>query len=330
MRRSLPFHFAAPLALLVIVVGCSSSDQRENKSRFISIGTGGVTGVYYPAGGAICRMVNKHSDTHGIRCNVESTGGSVYNTNSLAAGELDAGIAQADVTYKAVHGEEPFKEKITKLRSLFALHPESVSLVVREDTHITALDDLHGKRINVGNPGSGNARTAGELLKSCGIAKSDLDLWGGLKAAEMPDAIRDRKLDGYFYVVGHPTANIKDSATSTEIRLVPLTGGCVDEHIDQHSYLVKTTIPGGMYSGVDKPVATFGVKASLITTSDLPDHSAYELVKSVFENLEAFRGLHPAFALLTHENMLEGLTVPFHPGAEKYYREQGWLPTPAR
>ncbi len=311
--------------ILLVLAACSPADNEETNTRFVTIGTGGVTGVYYPAGGAICRMVNKNRDRHGIRCNVEATGGSVYNTNSLMAGELSAGIAQADVTYKAINGQPPFKSKIAKLRGLLALHSESVSLVARQDAGIKKLAYIRGKRINIGNPGSGNARTAGELLASCNIAKEALALAGGLKAAEMPDAIRDRKLDGYFYVVGHPTANIKDSATSTPINLVSLTGGCIDAHVDQSPYLVKTTIPGGLYRGTMEPVPTFGVKATLVATTDMPDTTTYELVRSVIENLKDFKELHPAFTILTPKGMVEGMTVPLHPGAKKYFQEKGLL-----
>ena len=202
--------------LAFILTSCSKSDQ-QSPNRFVTIGTGGVTGVYYPAGGAICRMVNKNRAQHNIRCNVESTGGSVHNTNALAAGELDVGIVQADVTHKAAHGQDPFAKKIKKLRALIALHPESVTLVARRDAGIDSLDKIRGKRVNIGNPGSGNARTASELLKQCGITISALALAGRMKAAEMPDALRDNKLDAYFYVVGHPTANIKDVATGTPV-----------------------------------------------------------------------------------------------------------------
>ncbi|MBF0455248.1 MAG: TAXI family TRAP transporter solute-binding subunit [Magnetococcales bacterium] len=319
-RRSLLLiSFASLLA-----ISCSGS-QEEGKNTFVSVGTGGVTGVYYPAGGAICRLVNQNRKDHGIRCSVESTGGSVYNTNSIAGGELDIGIAQADVADKAWKGQEPFKEKMPDLRSLFALHPESVSLVVRRESAITTLRGMRGKRINLGNPGSGNARTSEELLKACDIALSDLAQVGRLKAAEMPDALRDDKLDGYFYVVGHPTANIKDIATTTPVDLVPVTGNCVDQLIAERPYFVKTEIPAGIYQGIDSPVPTYGVRATLVTSTDLPEKTAYQIVKSVFGNLDEFKTLHPALNNLNPKSMLSGLSAPIHPGALRYYKEMGWL-----
>jgi uncharacterized protein len=312
------------LGLMALLAASCSQAPEKQKTNFVSVGTGGVTGVYYPTGGAICRFVNQGRKEHGIRCSVESTGGSVYNTNSIAGGELDIGIAQADVAYKAWNGEAPFENKITKLRSLFAMHPESVSLVVRKDANIKNVDGMRGKRINLGNPGSGNARTSSELLEACGIAVSDLTLAGRLKAVEMPDALRDNKLDGYFYVVGHPTANIKDVATSTPVDLVHLTGDCIDKLVGEQEYYVRTQIPAGMYNGVDTATQTYGVKATLVTSTDLADDTAYTMVKSVFDNLDKFKSLHPALNNLTPESMLEGLTAPIHAGAMKYYKEKGW------
>ncbi|MEG3641592.1 TAXI family TRAP transporter solute-binding subunit [Magnetococcus sp. PR-3] len=310
---------AATTAALVVGAGSASA------ATFIKIGTGGVTGVYYPSGVNICRMVNKTRGDHGIRCDAASTGGSVYNTNAMANKQMDIGVVQSDVGYKAWHGEKPFDRKITELRSLFSLHPESVTLTVRKDSGINSLSDIRGKRINIGNPGSGQARTAGELLKVCGINKDDLALAGTLKASEMPDAVRDNKQDGYFYVVGHPTANIKDIAVSTPIKIVPLTDKCVKDLVAKNAYFVESAIPAGLYTGVDSPVPSYGVKATILTTSNLSNEAAYNTVKAVFENLNKFKTLHPAFQILEPKQMLEGLTAPLHPGAVKFYKEAGLM-----
>ncbi|MBF0401437.1 MAG: TAXI family TRAP transporter solute-binding subunit [Magnetococcales bacterium] len=319
-----PFKRLVLVALLATLFSCSPPDQSVLE-RFITIGTGSMTGIYYPTGAAICRIINKDYLKHGVRCSVESTGGSIYNANALSNGDLSMGIAQADVTYKAAHGQKPFSKPLTNLRALFALHPESVTLVAMQEAKIKQLNDLRGKRVNIGDPGSGNARTATELLAACGIPLSELALEGRMKAVEMPDALRDHKLDAYFYVVGHPTANIKDISTGTPINLVPLTDPCVDRLLAKNSFFVKTTIPGGMYEGINDSVDTYGVKASLITSAELSEESAYRVVKAVFDNLDGFKALHPAFQLLTAKNMREGLSLPFHPGALRYFREQGWI-----
>lgn len=281
--------------------------------------------MYYPTGGAICRMLNKTKESHKIRCNVEATGGSVYNVNALSAKELDLGIAQSDVVFKAWNGEAPFKKKVSNLRSVFSIHPEAVTLVSRKDASIRKLMDLKGKKINVGNPGSGQRRSVRELFGACKIQEKDLALVGALKAAEMPDALRDKKLDAYFYTVGHPTANIQDIATSIDIQITPLTGRCVDKLVESRPYYVKSMVPGGLYRGVRNAVPTIGLKATLMANKDVSENVIYNLVKSVFDNLKDFQELHPAYKNLTQKTMLEGLVPPFHPGAEKYFREKGLL-----
>ncbi|MBF0588162.1 MAG: TAXI family TRAP transporter solute-binding subunit [Magnetococcales bacterium] len=306
-----------------LLSACSPNSDRSQE-RFITVGTGGVTGVYYPTGGAICRMVKKNRAQHNIRCNVESTGGSIYNINTLGAGELSLGVAQADTAFKAWHGHPPFNNKQEKLRAVAALHPEIVSLVTRASANIKTLADVRGKRINTGNPGSGSERTASELFRVCGISKDDLAHEGRLKAAEMPDALRDGKLDGYFYVVGHPTANIKDAASSAPSHLVPLNTPCVAHMVAEHEYYVAADIPGGLYKGIDQATPSFGVKALLVTTTEAPEDVIYNVAKALFENIDDFRNLHPALRQLTAESMREGVTVPFHSGVEKYFRERNW------
>ncbi len=304
--------------LLTLVIG----GVAQAKS-FITIGTGGVTGVYYPTGGAICRMVNANQKSHGIRCSVEATGGSEYNVNMMNRGDMDLAMVQSDVGSKAWQGEVPFAKKMENLRSVLSIHPESMALVARKDANIGKLDDVRGKRVNIGNPGSGQHRSTLELLSACGVRKEDLKLAGTLKAVEMPDALRDNKLDAYFYMVGHPTANIKDIATSLPITLVPLQGSCIDRLVARRSYYVKAKIPAGLYRGVDRDVPTFGLKATLLTTTQTSNDVVYQVVRSVMENLEKFKQLHPAYRGLTAKNMTEGLTAPLHPGAKKYFKERG-------
>jgi len=192
-------------------------------AEFISIGTGGVTGTYYPTGGAICRQVNKMKKETNIRCSVESTGGSVYNINTIKNGELDFGIAQSDTVYQAAKGIGKYDgKKVTKLKSVMAIYPELLALVTRKDANINSIMDVKEKRINLGNPGSGNEATAMTLFDANNIKKSDLKFAGALKAAEMPDALRDNKIDGYFYMIGHPNANITDATNSVDTKIVSL------------------------------------------------------------------------------------------------------------
>ncbi len=295
-------------------------------AEFITIGTGGVTGTYYPTGGAICRLVNQYKKETKIRCSVESTGGSIYNVNTIKNGELDFGIAQSDIVYQASKGIGKYQgNPVKKLKSVMAIYPELLTLVSRKDANINSLLDVKGKRINLGNPGSGNEATALDLFKVSDIKKEDLAFAGALKASEMPDALRDNKIDGYFYMVGHPTANIKDATNSVDVKIVPLSGDNVDKLIKTHPYFAKANVPGGMYKGNDADIPTFGVKAVLITSDNVSEKAVYTVVKAILENFDTFKKLHPAYSNITKESLLDGLSAPLHEGAKKYFKEAGIL-----
>ncbi|KAB7886682.1 TAXI family TRAP transporter solute-binding subunit [Poseidonibacter ostreae] len=295
-------------------------------AEFVTIGTGGVTGTYYPTGGAICRLVNKYKKETKIRCSVESTGGSVYNINTIKNGELDFGIAQSDVVYQASNGTGKFEGKtVKKLKSVMAIYPELLTLVTRKDANINGIADVKGKRINLGNPGSGNEATALTLFDASGIKKDDLSFAGALKASEMPDALRDNKIDGYFYMVGHPTANIKDASNSVDVQITPLKGDNIDALIKKYPYFAKADVPAGMYKGNPDAVPTFGVKAVLVTSDDVSEKAVYTTVKAILENFDKFKKLHPAYNNITKESLLDGLSAPLHEGAKKYFKEAGLL-----
>lgn len=298
------------------------------QQTFVTVGTGGVTGVYYAAGGAICRLVNKDRATHGLRCSVESTGGSSYNANAIKGGELDFGMAQSDVQYNAYKGEGAFAETGAndKLRAVFSLHPEPFTVLARPEAGVTTFADFKGKRFNVGNPGSGTRSSIDVLLDAMGWTMADFSLASELKADEHGPALCDGKIDGFFYGVGHPSANIQDPTTTCGAKLIPLTGEAVDGLVDTYPYYAKATIPGGMYNGNPDDVETYGVLATFVVSADTPDDTVYAVTKAVFDNFDEFKALHPAFANLTPEDMItKGVSAPLHPGAAKYYTEQGWL-----
>ncbi len=298
------------------------------QQKFVSIGTGGVTGVYYAAGGAICRLVNKDRADHGIRCSVESTGGSVFNVNTIKAGELDLGVVQSDVGYNAYNGEGQFKDagKFDKLRSVFSLHPEPFTVVTRKEANIKSFDDLKGKRFNVGNPGSGTRASMEQLLGAMERDMSFFSLASELRPDEHGSALCDGKIDGFFYGVGHPSANIQDPTTSCGAQLVSLTGPVIDKLVDDYPYYAKATIPAGLYPNNPQETQSYGVLATFVTSADVPEETVYTVVKAVFENFDDFKRLHPAFGILNKEDMVKnGLSAPLHPGAEKYFKEQGLL-----
>ena len=297
-------------------------------NTFVSIGTGGVTGVYYPTGGAICRLVNKGRKQHGVRCSVESTGGSVYNINTIRAGELDMGIAQSDWQYHAYNGTSKFESqgRFKDLRAVFSVHPEPFTVVARADAGIKNFDDLKGKRVNVGNPGSGQRGTMEVLMGAKGWTMGDFKLASELKSSEQAQALCDNKIDAMVFTVGHPSGSIKEATTTCGSVLVTVDGAAVDKLVADNDYYRTATVPGGMYNGSDSDTQTFGVGATFVTSAKVPDHVIYEVVKAVFENFDDFKKLHPAFGNLKESEMIsDALSAPLHDGAVKYYRERGWM-----
>jgi uncharacterized protein len=321
MNRTFAFT-AAGIALTASMAGAPAFAQQ----KFITVGTGGVTGVYYAVGGSICRLVNKDRAKNNLRCSVESTGGSGYNVNTIKAGELDFGMAQSDVQYQSYKGTGAFKEPFPDMRAVFSVHPEPFTLVARKEAGINGFTDLKGKRVNVGNPGSGTASAMEELLVAMNMKKSDFSLASELKADEHGPALCDNKIDAFFYGVGHPSANIQDPTTACGAKLVPITGAGVDALVKKFPYYANATIPGGMYSGNPQPTKTYGVLATLVTSSKVPADVVYIVTKAVFDNFDEFKKLHPAFAHLDPKTMVaDGLSAPLHEGAARYYREKGWI-----
>lgn len=314
----------AALAASGILFGAGSVSAQE----FITIGTGGVTGVYYPTGGSICRLVNADRKTHGIRCSVESTGGSVFNLNTIRAGELDMGVAQSDWQYHAYNGSSRFEDAGAnrELRAVFSVHPEPFTVVARADAGISKFEDLKGKRVNVGNQGSGQRGTMEVVMEAYGWDMGDFALASELKSAEQSQALCDNSIDAMVFTVGHPSGSIQEATTSCDTVLVDVSGSTINKLIDENSYYRSATIPGGMYRGNDNNTETFGVGATFVTSTAVSEKVVYEVVKAVFENFDDFKRLHPAFANLTKEQMIsDGLSAPLHDGAMKYYKEAGLM-----
>jgi len=298
------------------------------QQNFIAIGTGGVTGVYYPAGGAICRLVNRDRAEHGIRCGVESTGGSVFNINAIRSGELEFGVAQSDMQYHALHGSQQFEETgaFEDLRAVFSLHPEPFTVVARADSGITTFEDLRGKRVNIGNPGSGQRATMDVVLEAMGWTVDDFAQASELPPAEQALALCDNNIDAMVYTVGHPSGAIQEATTACDTVLVNVDSDEIRALVDDRDYYRMAVIPGGMYRGTDSDVTTFGVGATFVTSADVSEDTAYYVTRAIFENLDQFRGLHPALANLEAAEMVgDGLSAPLHAGSERYFREAGLM-----
>lgn len=314
--------YLTKIALVCALVSPAAAEQ------FITIGTGGVTGVYYPTGGAICRLVNKDRKTHGIRCSVESTGGSVYNTRTIRQGELDFGIVQSDVQAAAVAGVGKFADDgaYPGLRAIFSVHPEPIHLMARADSGISTPADLKDKKVNIANPGSGTRVLAETLMQYWGLEKSDFALAAELKSSEQASALCDGKLDATIWAAGLPNGSSQEATSTCDVNIIALTGAPVAKLLADNPAYAKATIPGGMYPGNADDIPSWGPKATFVTSAETEDKVVYALVRAVFGNFASFKKLHPAFARLQETDMIkDGLSAQLHPGAVQYYKERGWM-----
>ncbi len=318
----------AGLVVVFLLLPQCNPQKDQGKTVFVTIGTGGITGVYYPTGGNIAKMINKKSKEYGIRATSEATGGSVFNINAVMAGDLEFGVTQSDRQYQALNGLAEWKEKGPQndLRAVFSIHPEAVTLVAADDAGILTIHDLKGKRVNIGNPGSGQRQNAIDALENAGInVRKDLKA-EGVKAAEAPGLLQDGRIDAFFYTVGHPSGAIKEATSGRrKVRIIPITN--IQRLTSKYPYYVKAVIPINLYPSASNKenIETFGVKATFVTSSKVPDDVVYAITKEVFDHFEMFKTLHPAYEILNKENMLEGMSAPIHPGAIRYYKETGLI-----
>ena len=317
-----------PLAMISLLLYCVSLPLlAQSKTQYLSIGTGGVTGVYYPTGGAICYLANQIKETD-YHCEIKSTPGTIYNIEGIRTGELTLGVLQSDWQYHAYEGSGRYKEigKFSELRSLFSVHAEPFTVLARTDSNINRFEDLKGKRVNIGAPRSGQRATMEMLLNLYKWDKTDFASVLQLTPSEQAKALCDNKVDAIIYVVGHPNSSIKEASGACQTKLVNVSGDKIDLLTEQKSYYQQTLIPGGMYRGSDEDTLTFGVGAVITTTSALSEVVAYQLVKSVFENHNEFIQLHPAFKHLNKQAMVvNSITAPLHKGALRYYKEVGLI-----
>jgi TRAP transporter TAXI family solute receptor len=326
------------LALAVAVGAFSlagtSPAEAKSKKTFISIGTGGPTGVYFVVGQSICRLVHKAAAEgrktgrkHGIRCSAPSTGGSNYNIGQIREGELDFGVAQSDWQFHAYNGSSKYKGKaFKKLRAVFSVHPEPYHIIVGKGSGIKSWADLKGKRFNIGNPGSGQRGTTEVLMDKYGTKKSDFKIATELTSTEQSKALCDGKIDAYGYTVGVPNAGVSMATDGCGARIINLKTSVEKGLVNNNPFYAFATIPKGTYKTTDSDVTTFGVMATFVTSADVPERVVYEVTRAVFENLGDFRKLHPAFKNLDPKLMIKNaLSAPLHSGALKYYKEKGWM-----
>ena len=296
-----------------------------NARQEIMIGAGSITGLYFGVAQHICDLVNRYSSGK-YQCSGRPALGSVFNINAVTGGLLDFGMAQSDRNWQATLGRSDWQDKPTEsLRSVFSLHPETVMLVARRDSGIRRIEDLRGKRVNIGNPGSGQRGNAEDILRLHGF-----DLAKDLVASEWQQheasrAIVAGEIDAFFYTAGNPSDAVQVPATQSELVLIPLNGETILHFVSGKTFYMMTEIPAGTYPGNDQATPTYGVRASLVSSVNTPEELVYDVTRIVFEHLDELRGLHPALRGLTPNIMLASLTAALHPGAERYYKERGWI-----
>jgi TRAP transporter TAXI family solute receptor len=305
----------------LLLAACGGSSSRT----FVSIGTGSQTGVYYPVGGAI-KQLAEQAEGSTLAVSAKASRGSVQNINDVLSGAATFGIAQADRQFQAVNGLRNWEGRPRdELRFVFSLHPEVVTLIAAVDSGIASLQDLKGKRVNLGSPGSGHRGNALAILEAAGI-DPDTDLQAeSLTVGECASMLQDNRIDAYFYTVGHPNGSITEASTGRrKVRFVPITG--MDTLIETSPFYTTTTVPTDLYERAEQgEVESIGMLTTLVTHTDVAEDTVYTLVKAVFENLDLLRQQHPALQGLTREGMLKGAHAPLHPGAERYYQEAGLL-----
>lgn len=326
MKRSCK-RIAAFCSLCLVGIVMAAPLHAQDR-KFVTIGTAGVTGMYYVVGNAICKFMNRDTDKHGYRCTAQASGGSIANLNGIAKGDVDFGTVQSDWQFHALHGSSAFSESgpNKKLRSLFSAHADVVTVLARADAGIAELADLKGKKVNIGNPGSGSRATAEVLLDAIGIAVDDLAFAAELKSAEQSAALCDNKVDAIMFSAGHPVGNIKEATVSCDTVFIQVAGAAVDDLVAKTPYYSKATIPAGLYKGQPETIQSYGPLATLVTSTDTDEEAVYQVVKAVFDNFKRFKALRPTFSDLDEKSMIaNGTIAPLHDGAIRYYKERGWM-----
>lgn len=306
----------ASAAALCLVLAFSGSAFAAKS--FVSIATGGVAGTYYPLGGAIAKAVSTDPD---IQATAETGNASVANVNLITKGEIEVAFVQNDISYWAYNGELMFKEPLKNLRAIASLYPEHVQIILA-DANIKSIADLKGKRVGVGAPGSGTEGDAQAIFGVAGIKYDEMTV-NFLDFAATTSRFKDNQIDAGFVVAGYPTASVMDLATTKDISLLSFDDETMAKLVKEHPYFVPSVVPGGTYSKIDNDVKTPAVMAILITNDKVADDVVYRFTKAMFENIETIHNAHAKGKEINLETALDGLTVPLHPGAAKYFKEKG-------
>ncbi|MCX7341994.1 MAG: TAXI family TRAP transporter solute-binding subunit [Hyphomicrobiales bacterium] len=318
---------AGAAACALLVIGALTASARPSAAQdmtYLSLGTGAVNGVYFPAGRAICRLFNRTAAPLTARCGVESTPGSVYNMTKLRQSELEFAMVQSDTASDAFAGRGPFAGRPEpSLRSVASLHPELITIVARAGSGIGSLDDLRLKRLNTGVLGSGSRTTWSALEDAAGWSVVDRPVLSELKPDVALTALCNDQLDAVLLLVGHPSAVVRRSLDACDTRIVPVAGAAIDRLAAAVPHFQTGTIPATAY-GLPAELPSFGVRAVLVTTAGMGDDIVYAMTRAILRNIDDLRHSHPALAGLTPQQMMkDAIVAPLHPGALRAYRELG-------
>lgn len=315
IKKNLFMSLILVLVLSFFLAACGQSGSNKE----LAIATGGLTGTYFPLGTAIGQAMSKDSD---FNISVETTGGSVANIRMIDQGEVELLLAGSNTGYAGYTGDEPFEEPVKILRSIAGLYPETFQFIVRKDSGMETIDDLKGKRVAVGAPGSGTERTGKILLEFHGMTYDDITP-EFLNFGDAVTAMKDGTVDAAIVASGVPTAAVIDAAASMDINLLTIDRDKLDQFLEGQLFLIENTIPAGTYEGVDQDVLTIAAPAMLLTKESMDEDDIYELTKEMFKNLDIIHDAHVQGKTITLNSALNGLSIPLHPGAAKYYEEQG-------
>lgn len=290
----------------------------------INMGAGWVTGVYYPLAGAMSRIA--HTSIDNISLTVESSGASAVNSRMIGSGDLDMAIVQNDVAFYAYHGEGAAFDgnPIENMRGMFVLYPEPVQLVAAAGSGINSPSDLAGKNVALGPLGSGAEVNALQVLEGAGLTEDDLGSAERLEAGEAADFLRDGRVDAAFFTVGIGASVIDELSVMTDIYLVEIVGDYAATLIDTYPFYASATIPADTYSNVPE-ATTIAVLSMVVCREDMDADLVYDFMKGIFDNIDTIHGAHDVGRLVTLDSALDGMSVPLHPGAERFFEEAGML-----
>lgn len=303
---------------LVLVFGLAGVAQA---TEYLNVATGGTSGTYYPLGGDIATLLT--NKVAGVEATAQATGASQENLRLLNAGDAELAIVQNDVMDYAYKGTESFEgEVITSFTAIGALYPELLQIVVAADSDIQTIADLKGRAVSIGAAGSGTAINAIQILGNAGLTLDDVDEQY-LSFKESADAFQNLQIEAFFVTAGLPNAAIQEVATARQVRLLGLDDESMAKLTETYSFYVPYTVPAGTYSGMEADVVVPSISAVLAVKADLDEELVYQITKALYEDTAELS--HAKKSEITKENAVKGIPVPFHAGAERYFKEQGLI-----